>query len=331
MRDPEPAVEPELLRRTDGKAVIVRGSLNVLNGEPAAGKSWLLAEAVRQLVVAGERVVLLDYESGPRMLSARLVDLGVPADAVEQHLTYIRPGGFDPSTVARLVVALEPALVIIDSLALALAQAGVDEDNNGEVLRFLAILCRPLTDIEAAVVAIDHVVKNKETRGRFGRGAGSKLYDVDVAFSLELVEPFARGHNGSAVLRIQKDRYGSIGPERSIAATVTFTTTIDGLQILLEAPLDSDEPWKPADCMAAIIEVLQMRGGEGLSQRRLIEALRAIGKGFKDSTIREAAERLAMDPSSLVVVRTGAKNARLYSYVPALTPVGQAVDFDTEF
>lgn len=318
MRNPLPPIEPELLRRTDGRAVLIRGSLSTLSGEPSAGKSLVMAEASRQLVIASENIVILDYEAGPRMFAQRLVELGAPIGAVQAHLTYVRPGSFDPAVVARWVVALAPALVVVDSLAASLSQNGIDEDDNGAVLRFLSMLCRPLTDFGAAVVCIDHVVKSKENRGRFTRGAGAKLYDVDAAFSLELVEAFARGHDGSAILRIQKDRNGAIGPEGTPAATVRYRTDVNGrFSIELDPPDDaSGEPYAgPTRCMDAIEEILLERGDE-LSTRQLIATLRSIGKSYRDAIVRDAAEQLALDDSRPVLARSGARGARLYRFKP---------------
>lgn len=322
MCDPQPPVEAELLRRTDGRCLLVRGVVTVLHAEPATGKSWLACEAVRQVSVAGENAVVLDYEGNGRTWAERLVQLGTPVDAA-RRIDYIRPGGVPMHAITRAALASSPALVVIDGLAAALAQAGLDEDRASECLSWLRGVARALALAGAAVLVIDHVVKDKEHRGRWGRGSGAKLGEVDVAYGLEVAEPYARGQAGSAHLRVMKDRHGAIGAERSLAATARFTPTgDDGLRIELEAPASGEGEWAgPTRCADAIAELLGQLSGQELTANKLCSALKAIGKSYRRDTVLSAAMQAALDPSSPVVMRTGPNNSHLYRYDESIAPL----------
>ena len=178
------------------------------------------------------------------------------------------------------------------------------------------LLPRPLADAGAAVAVVDHVTKARDGRGRWGRGSGAKLGEADAGFSLEVTQPFARGHPGEAVLRVAKDRYGVIGPEGSVAATVAFTVNVAGhLRIVLHPAQASAEPWNgPTECMAVVLDVLTALAGAEVSGNALVRDVKAHGHAFHERTIREAADRLVLSPEHPVYVRTGARNARLYRF-----------------
>ena len=57
---------------------------------------------------------------------------------------------------------------------------------------------------------IDHVVKDREQRGRYAIGGQHKLAGVDVAYSMRVIEPFGRGRDGVVSIRVEKDRPGGV-------------------------------------------------------------------------------------------------------------------------
>ena len=63
----------------------------------------------------------------------------------------------------------------------------------------------------AAVVLVDHVVKDTGTRGRWAIGGQQKMAGLTgAAYTVEVVEPLGRGIRGEVVLRVAKDRPGSV-------------------------------------------------------------------------------------------------------------------------
>ncbi len=239
MRRGVPAVRPTLLRRTDGKALVVEGKFTLIFGEPEAGKSWLMTEAIRQTLMQGQNVAMVDYEGDEFGMAERLLELGVPVEAIDAHLRYYWPGGIPPAAIVREIATWNPVLVVVDSLVAILNEHGLDEDKAKDALVMMRAF-RPLAHAGAAVTIIDHVTKDKEGRGRWARGSGAKIGEVDATFSLESVRPFARSSGGSSTLRVQKDRWGVIGPRGSVAALVSFEPSLAGR---LRVELQPKTPW----------------------------------------------------------------------------------------
>ena len=82
--------------------------------------------------------------------------------------------------------------------------------DNVDVARWLARFPRPLAEAGAAVLQIDHVGRDREARGRFAIGAQHKLAGVDVAYALDVLEPFGRGRDGKVKVTVAKDRPGHV-------------------------------------------------------------------------------------------------------------------------
>ncbi len=207
------AAKPDMLARADGLPLLYRGKLHLVSGEPESGKGWLALHASAERLHAGERVLYLDFEDEPASIVARLVALGVPGDTILDRFRYVRPDEpLDDRGRAALDEELNRlvALAVVDGVTEALTVHGFRLEDNGEVAKWLNALPRRLSRRGAAVVLIDHVVKDREARGRYAIGAQHKLAGVDVAYSIKVLEPFGRGRTGRSRLTITKDRPGHL-------------------------------------------------------------------------------------------------------------------------
>jgi hypothetical protein len=208
-RDPAPTI----LSRADGPSLLYTGKLHQVSAEPEAGKGWFALRATADLIGTGLTVIYVDFESDAPEIVARLLALEVSPDQILSQLIYLRP--HEPLTDlsrAELDGALsrEPALVVLDGVTEALTIHGLDLGDNADIARWLELLPRPAIRAGAAVLMIDHVVKDREARGRYAIGAQHKLAGIDVAYSLEVVEPFGRGKNGLVKVKVAKDRPGHV-------------------------------------------------------------------------------------------------------------------------
>jgi len=204
---------PALLARTDGARLLYRGRVHLLMGEPESCKGWLALHAAAGCLAAGEPVLYVDFEDTAASVVARLLALGVDEAAIVGRFHYVRPDSpLDESGWAALAPALEtpPALAVIDGVTEALALHGLDLIDNADVARWLARFPRPLAEAGAAVLQIDHVGRDREARGRFAIGAQHKLAGVDVAYALDVLEPFGRGRDGKVKVTVAKDRPGHV-------------------------------------------------------------------------------------------------------------------------
>jgi hypothetical protein len=116
-------------------------------------------------------------------------------------------------------------LAVIDSVTEAMSLLGLNPYDSTETAEFFAQLPRPLAEGGAAVVLLDHVVKDRDNRGRWAIGAQHKMAGSDVCFSLEAIRPFGRGLTGGCLgSRSPRTGLGSCGSAPSAGhASVTCT------------------------------------------------------------------------------------------------------------
>lgn len=238
--------QPTMLKRTDGRFLIYPGLVHDFHGESESGKSLVAQALCAELMLQGQQVVYLDFESGPGPVAGRMMSLGVHPEILRALFTYIRPE-VNPYALAEVdafrdLLTTRPALVIIDGVTDALVQSGVGSKENDEITRWHRAVPRMITNrTGAALILIDHVSKDAE-RGRFAIGGSAKMATIDGAsYTVEMVEPIGRGLRGSVVLRIGKDRPGTIRPHcgqwrakdrTQEAATMVIDSTADPNRIL---------------------------------------------------------------------------------------------------
>ena len=260
--------EPSLLARTDGVRLLYRGRLHSLYAEPEGLKTWLALEACRQELDAGQSVLYVDFEDNARAIVQRLRAMRVEDSTIKDGFTYIRP--FERLTEkawGELAASLAtgPSLAVIDGVTEGMVLEGLNLLDNSDVATFLEKLPRRLGRAGPAVLQLDHVGRNKETRGRFAIGAQAKLAGIDgAAFSIDIKEPFGRNRTGRGRLLLRKDRQGfvsehSLGDSRNIA-DLTATSDDGAVSIRVDPPADPAE-WKPTHLMQKVSEVVELMPG----------------------------------------------------------------------
>lgn len=278
----EPPIEPTILCFADGDgALIYPGCINAIYSEPSKGKSWLALVATAQLLEAGERVVYLDYEGNRRIVGARLAALGVTPECAER-LAYLRPGKVGMAERAALVeLTAGAALVVIDGMAKSLAQQGLSEDKAPDVLAWMDLLCWPLTELGAAVLLLDHVIKDKEHQGRWARGSSAKLGEIDGASYRLEGGKFSREKAGRVRLVLTKDREGAVGAEGETVAHAHFTPgSAERLGVRLERPgagedgAAAPDGWLPTELMDRVLVYFAAHPDERLTKTALAAVIR---------------------------------------------------------
>lgn len=245
------------------EGMLYAGRIHSLNGEPGVGKTILALHAALDVVRQGKPVLYLDAENGPNLIGERLEEMGAEPAALDEHFHYYQS---DESTLDREALAdlmatveeVEPALVVFDSLPDFLALAGLNENDAGDVTRWMLSVAQPIKDAGASVLLLDHLVKSPEGAGRYARGSGAKLSKVDVAWGVKLEMPFDRESVGEVKLVRRKDREGWL-PERT-----KFAIGGDGRRLIVRPSEGVIEQASPADGLTP-------------SQGRAYEAIKASG------------------------------------------------------
>jgi KaiC/GvpD/RAD55 family RecA-like ATPase len=217
------ASQPTMLARSDGLRLLYPGKMHAFNGPSEGGKTWLALFTCVERIRHDEHVLYIDFEDGPETFIERLMALGLHLDTIAEQFHYIRPddpfGEMDRLRLAELLEEFAPTLAFIDGVTEAMTLHGLELNSNRDVASFIALLPRRLARSGAAVVQIDHVVKDHEQRGRHAIGAQHKLSGIDVAYAIEVVKPFGRGLDGVASITVTKDRPGHVRPHCLIAKT----------------------------------------------------------------------------------------------------------------
>jgi hypothetical protein len=201
-----------MLLRSDGRALFYPGKVHALQGEPESGKTWVALHLAAERLGRGETVLYIDFEDTAASVVGRLQALGVDPDAIRARFRYLRPEEpLSEQGKRDLDAAADGAsLAVIDGITEAMTLHGWDLRDNTDIAKWLALLPRRLARNGTAVAEIDHVVKDKDGRGRWALGGQHKLAGVDCAYGVHVIAPLGRGREGRLKITVEKDRAGHV-------------------------------------------------------------------------------------------------------------------------
>jgi hypothetical protein len=206
---PQPTVG---LARTDGLRLLYPGKEHTVIGEMEAGKSWFALGCAAAELNAGNQVVYLHFEEAdPGDTVDRLLELGVRDQDILLLFHFVGPER--RSHLGDLAGLLNPVptLVVLDGVneAMALHGWGIRDEDGAAAYR--RCLVKPCTRSGAAVLSLDHVVKDADRRTRSPLGSIHKGNGLTGSL-IELVnaEPFGRGQRGRSHVFVNKDRPGHL-------------------------------------------------------------------------------------------------------------------------
>lgn len=230
-----------LLHRSDGIGLLYPGRVHSFHGESESGKSWVAQIATAEVLLTGATVLYLDFESTADEVIARLLLLGASPQTIAERLRYVQPAvssDADPVAFSRLL-GRSYALAVLDGVTESLGLYGASSNDGDDVTRWGRKLPRRIArETGAAVVAIDHVTKSEDGRGRFAIGSQAKLALLDgAAFTIE-PKDVAPGQCGTFILRVGKDRAGQVRRHGG-----TFRAS-DRTQEIARIRFDSTDPRK---------------------------------------------------------------------------------------
>lgn len=314
---------------SNGKHLLYPGKEHAINAEMEAGKTWFSVACVAAELRKGNPVAYIHFEEvDPMDVVTRLLALDVDADTIADLLLFCGPT--EPATpydVADLV-ACAPTLVVLDGVNAGMALHGMDIFGVDGPAAFRQRFVSPFLQAGAATLACDHVVKNRETRGRYAFGGVHKgNANNGATFMLENVEPFGRGMRGRSSLYVTKDRPGFLRqdgkpvrdePSKTyIGSLVVDATNPAWLELEVYAYRADAEPPPGVDDAPGdsiddevyrVVCELHANGAVNVTQRKV----RAVAGYGTDRTIA-ALDRLVI--SGRLVTRPGPRNSTLF--VPA--------------
>lgn len=286
---PEPP-PTELLRRTDGIALFYRGQVNTVFGDPETGKTLLVTAATAEALRADRRVLWVDIDhNGPEATIARLILFGAPESALRNpdQFRYAEPEDKPHlmSIVADVREGWRPAVAVVDSVGELLPLMGLGSNSPDDLTIAHAAVLKSMAMAGAAVLAIDHLAKNTESRLSGPTGTAAKRRTTGGAsIRMTVAETFIPGKGGSAHLTVNKDRHGGLrrhcspldaGAKEQYAGTfvLSYDDETGGLGWSVKAPRDVPEP-PSIGASRADLEALDGLDPEPVSVRDVKERLR---------------------------------------------------------
>ena len=274
---------PTLLERTDGQCLLYPGLTHSLHGEPESAKSLLMQAEAALRINRGEEVLYLDFESDEESVVARLLELGAHRQAIPDHFHYLRPEVAPDSSPQEqaaweAVLSVRYTLAVIDSVTEALAVLAWSSINNDDLAAWSRMVPRRIADATgAAVVLIDHVVKDNRARNRWAIGGQTKMAGLTGAsYSLEVHQALGRGMRGELRLRVGKDRPGRVRPQcgtynksdRTQEAARIVVDSTDGRTVVTVCPPGNegdagrDDDFRPTTLMERVSRHVEAHPGE---------------------------------------------------------------------
>jgi hypothetical protein len=203
------------MRREDDAALFYAGKVNVVFGDPEAGKTWIGYAAVAQALKDELRACIFDLDhNGAAEIISRLLLLGAPPSMLrdpERFRLYEPEDKSDLMAMIEEAKAWRPAVAIVDSVGEILPLLGLSSNSPDDYTNADRATLTALARRGAAVIAIDHLPKDEDARHRGQTGTLAKKRTVNgVSLRATCVETFRPGYGGAASLTIHKDRPGGL-------------------------------------------------------------------------------------------------------------------------
>lgn len=308
-----PSVRPTL----GGLGLLYPGRRHVFSGPPESGKTIVAYIELLSVVRSGGRAILIDLEMGPWDARDRLRDLGA-TDTDLDLISYVEPTTSATPEIIAALVALAPALVVIDAAAGCYELSQLDDNSRRDVEAFARLYVDAFWAVGIATVVVDHVNKAAQQRGAFAIGSERKVGGTDVHLGFAAITAPHRGGTGHLKITVHKDRIGHLprppGTLRldSDADTHAITWTLVP-ETGSGSTQDGDGDCQPTFLMERVTHYLGQQN-EPVS-RSTIER-NVTGKG---TYVRQALDTLVSDGS--VTETTGPGKTRLYTLTTPARPL----------
>ena len=323
------ALPPSLgLTRSDGLITLYPGREHAVIGEMESGKSWWALACTAAELLAERHVVYIHFEeSDPLGTVERLQDLGCTDHEILTYFHFVGPSRPIKPRQRKRLAKIGASLVVLDGVneGMSLHRAGIrDEDGAAEWRR---IIVKAFKKTGAAVLSLDHVVKDVESRGRYALGSIHKGNAIDgCQITLEPMEAFGRGQRGASAVYVTKDRPGFL--RQHGRATSLPGKTFMGVLVVDDTRAKHHTLdlrfWAPAEQEPDADAEADARTADEQDDQRVLDAIRALaGKdvpatlrnvqaeaGGKNTRVRDALARLVV--SGLAVELSGERNSRVF-------------------
>lgn len=273
-----PAPTPDILRRTDGVGLFYRSEINLLYGDPEDGKTMLALAGCAQVLSDGGVAMFIDLDdNGVASTVARLLMLGAPVEALRAgRFRYCSPAGRDRMEEAVkdcLGQGRSPDIVVIDCVGELVPLYDGSNNDSDDFTRIIRATAGPLSRAGSAVVLIDHMAKNTDSRNYGAGGTMAKRRRVGgTQLRVVVQKPLRKGQGGALRVLIRKDRHSGLRQHCHTAPDVKGALQEAGTFVI--------EPGDAAWCVAVDPMTFSAPLERGGKHGQYVEAARLLDDGW---------------------------------------------------
>lgn len=308
---------PELLVPPDPPAIqglLYAAKRHVLSGPQESAKTLIAYHLLLQAHRDGHPVAIVDFEMGEHAATRLLVDLGATPSELA-NLYYTEPDGPPTPDDITSLTTHGTRYALIDAAAGAFDATGLDDNSRKDAETFARLWIRPLWQRGIATLLLDHVTKDRESRGKYAIGSERKTGAADIHLGFDALKALSRGGNGLVKATVHKDRPGFLA--RPTAAMLDLTSAPDTHAITVQIrdphPTDDHGDFRPTIYMERVSRALEKNDGP-MSRNEIEEAV----KGKRDY-VRDALDWLLKDGHTTEI--DGPRRARIVTLLkPYLKP-----------
>lgn len=257
------------------RALSYRAAVNGMHADSGTGKGFVWSLKAKQILDAGGRVLVLDYEDTPVSIAARLRLIGCDPGSIAERFDYRRPRDpWTPTVTAMLVDVVRSApidYVVIDSIGEAFAIEGVNEDRDNEVGPFYAQNVRPLAEAGACVDVIDHSTKAEGTHFHPSGSKRKRAAITGASYWVRPIKPLVKERGGQLALICAKDRHGNYARGQEVARFVMSYDDAGDMAVAFDVPASTRTP-PPVDGLDA-------------TEQRTLETIQALAQSSVDKPV----------------------------------------------
>jgi len=274
----------------------------------------------------------VDFEEGDEIeYGNRLLNLGVSEADLNngERFRYLMVDGRCTDEVMAEAADMGAAVVVYEGMSVAYDVYGLQVKENDSATAFRRTLIKPHLVAGRAVLTTDHVVKDRDNRGRYAIGGVMKLNAASGgAYLLVNVEGLAPGQRGASNLYVTKDRPGGVkrhcvpagdkfDPQVKRFGTLTVDDTrsaVSYLDVSILPPRDDEIPAAVGPLGDRILEAISTI----LEAEREpnLRGIRAAITGHRDGDIDRELDRLVL--RGQLVESRGSHGARVFVRGPDL-------------
>lgn len=317
-------------RPPDIGGLFYEGKRHLLSGEDDAGKTMLTLAVAADDIRAGRGVIWVDTDDmGASAILERLRAFDAGDDEIRRLFAYMRPEEAltddARDDLLALIDELGVRLMVNDAFNSSLTLHGLSPNDTEDVEAFWQRVIAPVCRRGVGAVMLDHVVKNREARGRYAYGSERKSTGSDVHLGLRVVEPFGRGRRGKAKITVNRDRIGFLerpGPGLFVLDSEPDTGRLKW-KIEQEHSVGDDGVFRPTNLMEKVSRYLELRAGEACPRNQIENDVTGRRDGIRAALDRLVAEEFAVEVA-------GERGARLFKSVAAYREADEWESGDTE-